>query len=176
MPKKLLKRISPDPETLKEHKHLRAFGTLLHNPNLWHFNRRAISGAVALGLFCAFIPVPWQMIIAAAGAIFLHVNMPVSVIMVWVSNPLTMPPMFYFCYVVGAWFLNTPPVEFSFELSWDWLTNYLGAIWEPFLLGCFIMGLCASMLGYVVTRVLWRVTAVRKWNQRRLRVKPENIS
>ena len=176
MPKKLLKRISPDPETLKEHKHLRAFGTLLHNPNLWHFNRRAISGAIALGLFCAFIPVPWQMIIAAAGAIFLHVNMPVSVITVWVSNPITMPPMFYFCYVVGAWFLNTPPVDFSFELSWDWITNYLGAIWQPFLLGCFIMGMLASMFGYVVTRVIWRIAAVRKWNQRRFRVKPENIS
>ena len=176
MPKKLLKRISPDPETLKDHKHLRAFGTLLHNPNLWHFNRRSISGAVALGLFCAFIPVPWQMIIAAAGAIFLHLNLPVSVIMVWVSNPITMPPMFYLCYVVGAWFLNTPAVDFSFELSWDWLTNYLGAIWEPFLLGCFILGTCASMLGYVVIRILWRVTTVRKWNQRRLRVKPENIS
>lgn len=166
MPKKLLKRISPDPETIKEHKYLSRFGTLLHNPNLWHFNRRAISGALALGLFCAFIPVPWQMIIAAVGAIYFHVNMPVSVATVWISNPITMPPMFYGCYLVGAWFLNTPPVPFEFELSWNWLSNSLSAIWEPFLLGCFIMGSISSMVGYVGIRLIWRFATIRKWQQR----------
>ena len=166
MPKKLLKRISPDPDTIKEHKYLSRFGTLLHNPNLWHFNRRAISGALALGLFCAFIPVPWQMIIAAAGAIYFHVNMPVSVATVWISNPITMPPMFYGCYLVGAFFLNTPPVPFEFELSWNWLSNSLSAIWQPFLLGCFIMGSISSMVGYVGIRLIWRFATIRKWQQR----------
>lgn len=166
MPKKFLKRISPTPETIKEHKYLSAFGTLLHNPNLWHFNRRAISGAIALGLFCAFIPVPWQMLIAAAGAILFHVNMPVSVATVWISNPITMPPLFYGCYLVGAWFLNTPASAFEFELSWEWLSNSLLAIWQPFLLGCFIVGSLAAMLGYVVIRLLWRLSAVRKWQRR----------
>lgn len=166
MPKKFLKRISPTPEELQNHKYLSAFGKLLHNPNLWHFNRRSISGATALGIFCAFIPVPFQMIIAAAIAIYIHVNMPVAVAMVWISNPLTMPPMFYFCYVVGAWFLNTPAVPFEFELSWEWLGNSLAAVWEPFLLGCFIVGVIASMVGYVSMRLLWRFAMVRKWQRR----------
>ena len=172
MPKKFLKKFSPSQDTLKEHKYLKAFGTLLHNANLWHFNRRAVSGAVALGLFCAFIPIPSQMILAAAMAIFLHVNLPVSIITVWVSNPVTMPPMFYLCYVVGAWFLNTPASNFAFELSWEWLSTSLVAIWQPFLLGCFIVGLIAAMLGYVGTRILWRMSTIRKWNQRRFRIKP----
>jgi uncharacterized protein (DUF2062 family) len=166
MPKKFLKRISPNPETLKSHKHFQWLGELLHNPNLWHFNRRAISGALALGLFCAFIPVPWQMVLAGLGAIYFHVNMPVSVITVWVSNPLTMGPMFYGCYLVGAWFLNTPPSPFEFELSWDWLSNSLLAIWQPFLLGCFIVGTLASITGYITIRIIWRVAAIRKWQKR----------
>lgn len=167
MPKKFLKKYSPNPETLKKHKHLKAFGKLLHNPNLWHFNRRAVSGAISLGLFCAFIPVPSQMIIAAIISLFIHVNLPVSVATVWISNPVTMPPMFYGCYLVGAWFLNTPASDFAFELSLQWISSSLGAIWQPFLLGCFIVGLIAAMLGYVVTRILWRMAAIRKWKQRR---------
>ena len=166
MPKKFLKRISPNPDELKNHKHLKAFGVLLHNPNLWHFNRRSISGAVALGLFCAFIPVPFQMLLAAAGAILLHVNMPVSVLMVWVSNPITMPPLFYACYLVGAWILNTPATEFVFELSWEWLGNSLVAVWQPFLLGCLVLGVICSSLGYVLMRGVWRFAAVRKWQSR----------
>ena len=169
MPKKFLKKYSPSPESLKEHKHLRAFGKLLHNPNLWHFNRRAVSGAISLGLFCAFIPLPSQMIIAATISLFIHVNLPVSVATVWISNPITMPPMFYGCYLVGAWFLNTPASDFAFELSWEWLSSSLGAIWQPFLLGCFILGLISAMIGYVVTRLLWRMAAVRKWKQRGLK-------
>ena len=69
MPKRLIKKFFPDPETIKEHKHLKVFGSLLYDPNLWHLNRRSFAGALAVGLFVAFIPLPTQMIIAAALAI-----------------------------------------------------------------------------------------------------------
>jgi len=170
MPKRFLKKIAPDPDKLKQHKHLSFFGTLLHNPNLWHFNRRSIAGAFSLGLFCAFIPVPFQMVIAAAGAILFHVNLPVSVLMVWVSNPITMPPMFYACYLLGTWILQTPPQDFSFELSWQWLSESLAYIWEPFLLGCLVSGVFFSLLGYFGMRVLWRIIMIRKWKNRRIKV------
>ncbi|MBT8450060.1 MAG: DUF2062 domain-containing protein [Gammaproteobacteria bacterium] len=166
MPKKLLKRISPTKEDLQNHKFLRAFGKLLHNPNLWHFNKHSISGAAALGIFCAFIPVPFQMVVAAAVAIYIHVNMPVAIAMVWISNPVTMAPMFYSCYLVGAWFLNTPTSEFAFELSWSWLATSLAEIWQPFLLGCFIVGAISAILGYISMRGLWRLAMVRKWQKR----------
>ncbi len=141
----------------------------MHNPNLWHFNRRSIAGAFALGLFCAFIPVPFQMVIAAAGAILFHVNLPVSVLMVWVSNPLTIPPIFYGCYLLGAWLLQTPPQEFYFELSWQWLSESLSTIWQPFLLGCFVAGTFFSLLGYFGMRLLWRIIMIKKWKNRSFR-------
>ena len=114
MPRRFIKRITPDTEKLKAHKHLSIFGELLHNPNLWHMNRRSISGAVAVGIFCAFIPVPFQMVIAAAAAIMFRVNLPISVVTVWLSNPVTMPALFYGCYFLGAMLLGTPAQEFSF--------------------------------------------------------------
>lgn len=171
MPKKLIKRYMPDHHTIREHKHLRFFGSLLHDPNLWHLNRRSASGAFAVGLFMAFVPVPFQMLLGAAGAILFRVNLPLSVALVWITNPLTMPPMFYFTYRVGVWLLGNPSHHESihFELSYDWLMSGLGAIWEPFLLGCFVTGSVAALTGYLTIRGLWRLHLVKHYNARKAR-------
>ena len=114
----------PDHEKLRAHPHLnKIFGKLLHDPNLLHLNRRSVSGAFFVGLFMAFVPLPTQMIFAAGVAIWLRVNLPISVGLVWITNPITIPPMFYFAYKVGAWILNEPVMEWQFELSWDWFLN-----------------------------------------------------
>lgn len=171
MPKKLIKRYMPDHHKIREHKHLRFFGTLLHDPNLWHLNRRSASGAFAVGLFMAFVPVPFQMLLAAAGSILFRVNLPLSVALVWITNPLTMPPMFYFTYRLGVWLLGNPPRSegFQFELSYEWLANELGAIWEPFLLGCFVAGGVSALLGYLTIRGLWRLHLVKHYKARKQR-------
>lgn len=143
------------------------FGKLLLAPSLWHLNKRSFSGAFVVGLFCAFIPVPFQMVVAAAGAVWARVNLPVSVALVWITNPLTMPPIFYFAYHVGTWTLDTPPSEVEFNLSIEWLKTELGVIWEPFLLGCLICGIVAGALGYILARLLWRYLVIKSWNKRR---------
>ena len=108
MPKKFIKRHAPDKEAIRDHKYMRIFGKLLYDPNLWHLNRRSVSGAFAVGLFWAFIPIPFQMVTAAATAIPARVNLPISVALVWITNPITMPPMFYSTYRVGTWILDEP--------------------------------------------------------------------
>jgi len=167
MPRRIIKRYLPDHEKIRNHKHLRILGPLLHDPNLLHLNRRSVSGAFAVGLFMAWVPVPFQMFLAAATAIFVRVNLPISVALVWVTNPLTMPPMFYFAYKIGAWTLGHPPMQVHFELSWEWLSQSLGAIWEPFLLGCFIVGVVNSVLGYIIISQLWRAHVVQSWKNRK---------
>jgi uncharacterized protein (DUF2062 family) len=170
MPKKFIKRWMPDYEKIRSHPHLnKLFGKLLHDPNLLHLNRRSVSGAFFVGLFMAFVPLPSQMIFAAAAAILLRVNLPISIGLVWLTNPVTMPPVFYFCYKVGAWVLHTPVTKHTFELSWAWLQTELGSIWQPFLLGCFICGLASAVLGAAVMRLLWRWHVIKQWNARKQR-------
>jgi uncharacterized protein (DUF2062 family) len=169
MPRRLIKRYMPDPETIRNHRHLRIFGTLLHDANLWHLNRHSVSTAFAIGLFWGFIPMPFQMIPAALLAIVFRANLPISVALVWVSNPVTMPPLFYFCYKVGTWILRLPPKPFHFELSWAWLGSGLLDIWQPFLLGCVVVGGIASLLGYVSMRTFWRWHVARNWQRRKER-------
>lgn len=166
MPKKFIKKYMPDHHEIKNHKHLQLFGDLLHNPLLWHFNRKSVSGAFLVGMFCAWIPVPFQMLIAAAIAIFAHVNLPLSVALVWISNPVTIPPLFYGAYKFGSWLLGTPAREFHFELSLEWLKTELSLIWEPFLLGCFVIGVTSSVISFVIIRLLWRRHIIHHWKTR----------
>jgi len=163
MPKRIIQKYFPNSKTIKEHKHLKIFGTLLHNQNLWHLNRRSFAGAIAVGLFIAFIPLPTQMVIAAAAAIVFHVNMPVSVATVWITNPITMPPMFYSAYWVGATLMDIPQDTQGFEFSVDAIMTSLGTSWKPFLLGCLVLGTASAALGYAVARGLWRWMVIKKW-------------
>jgi len=166
MPKRIIKRYMPDPHTIRDHKHLRFLGTLLHDPNILHLNRRSVSGAFSVGLLMAFVPVPFQMVLAAIGAIVARVNLPISVALVWVTNPLTMPPIFYFAYKVGTWILQTPVQKIEFVLSMEWLLHELGEIWQPFLLGCFVCGVSFAVVGNIAIRLFWRLHVGRSWKKR----------
>lgn len=167
MPRKIIKRFLPDAHKIRDHKHLSMFGEALHNPNLWHLNRRSVSVAFAIGLFMAFVPIPFQMIPAAALAIMLHANIIISVALVWISNPITIPPLMYFGYKVGAWVIGRQANQFEFEASWQWLTTELAQIWEPFLLGCFIVATTSSFIGYWAIQGLWRLHVVTEWEKRK---------
>ena len=169
MSKKLIQRYMPDHKTIREHQSLRMFGRLLHEPNLWHLNRRSVSGATAVGLFWAFIPMPFQMVPAAAGAILFRINLPLAVAWVWITNPLTMPPIFYFNYVVGEALLGMKPATMNFEFTAEWLAHELAHIWQPLLLGSVVMATIMSTLGYFTVRGLWRLHIVSHYRKRRNR-------
>jgi len=166
----------PDHHTIRNHKHLKVFGALLHDGNLWHFNRRSVSGAFAVGLFCAFIPIPLQMVFAAAFAILVRVNLPISVSLVWITNPITMPPIFYASYKVGAFILGQEAISSDYQLTAEWFTEQLHLIWLPFLLGCLICGIISAFIAYTGIRLLWRLHIIRHIKERRLRIKPPSSS
>ena len=157
MSKKFLRKFLPHPDVITKNRWIKLLGPRLQDPSLWHINRRSFSLAVALGMFCAFIPVPFQMVIAAAGAILFRVNVLVAVPLVWISNPFTMGPLYYFCYLIGAEILSIEPNRFDFELSFEWLLTELERIWEPFLLGCFIVGAITALASYLLVRILWHL-------------------
>lgn len=172
MPRQLIKSLVPSPSSLKKHRHLRHLGTLLHDENLWHLNRRSVSGGVAAGLFWAMIPIPIQMVTSALSAIAFRVNLPISVALVWITNPLTIPPVFYMNYLVGTWLLGAPAHVGEFKLSMEWLMGELNVIWKPLVVGSFFIGVLLSLIGYFSMRLFWRWHVLRRFRSRRAQARP----
>lgn len=166
MAKKLLKRWMPDPAKIRSHASLQFLGNLLHDPNLFHLNRMSVSRAFFVGIFVCFLPLPGQMAVAALGALWFRANLPISVALVWISNPVTMPAMFYACYRLGLWVLAAPHRPFHFELSIDWITSELSFLLPPLLVGTLICAVFFSCLSFLVINQLWRRNVSKTWAKR----------
>ncbi|ALE51956.1 ATP-binding protein [Candidatus Thioglobus autotrophicus] len=159
--KKLLKRYSPKPHEVRNHKHLGWLSKHLHDPSLWNFNRKSISKAFAVGLFFAFIPVPFQMLLAAPGAVIFSANLPLSIALVWITNPLTMAPIYYGCYKLGAWLLGVQ-IESDVVMSLEYVWQVFDTIWQPFLLGCLTVSAVSALLGYFGVQFVYRYRVYRR--------------
>ncbi len=168
MPKKLLKRFFPSPDQVKRNRSLKFLAPLFSKPNLWHINRRAVARAFLVGVFTAFLPVPFQMGIAAFLAFYVNANVPISIGLVWISNPVTIPPIFYGTYLLGSWMLGTPSNDFSIELSLQWVLNELGALWAPLFVGSLAAGLVLSVIAYFAMHLAWRMHVAHNWKKRQL--------
>lgn len=167
MPRKTLKLLLPTPARLREYASLSLLGEWVYESNLWHINRHSTAMAFFVGLFVAFVPLPGQMALAALAAVILRCNLPLSVGLVWATNPLTAPAIFYLAYRVGALLIDVPVGELEFSFSLAWLEERLELVWRPFLLGCLLCGLFFGSLGYFVVDVLWRVRVLHQWRRRR---------
>lgn len=108
------------------------------------------------------------MLLAAGGAILCRVNLPLSVALVWLSNPFTMPPLLYGAYLVGCQLLGHSAQQIEIEFTWEWLVSVLGTVAPPLLLGSLILALLSSLIGYTLIRTFWRISTVRQWQKRKM--------
>lgn len=169
MPRKFFRKWAPSRHQVMEQKLLRPVMHWLADPNLWHLNRRSVSGGVATGLFLAFVPIPFQMLLAALAAIVLRVNLPLAVAMVWLTNPVTIPPTLWLAYEIGALILGTTVTFPSEHFTMHWVTEQLGVIWLPLGLGLLILGTFSAVVSFVTIRLLWRLHIVQHLRARQAR-------
>lgn len=168
MAKKLIRSWLPRPERIRQIKVLGHLGPRLHDPAIWHLNRRSAAGAFAISLFVMVQPIPMQMLAAGLLAVLLRSNLPLTVSLVWISNPLTSGPIWYLSYRIGAWLLDSTPVSFSLRFDqWHDLLELSGNIFKPLLLGGLIGGTLCSLAGYLSINLLWRLSVAREWKKRR---------
>lgn len=138
----------------------------LRHPVYWTVHRRAVLRAVALGLFVCFIPLPIHLLVAPVAAVLLRANLPVTIAVLLLANPLTYVPLFFGAYWVGTHITGTPPQPFDFAFTWEWVETKLVLIWKPFLVGCLVCGVAAAALGYWSLALLWRVRVTNRYQRR----------
>ncbi|MHA6964680.1 DUF2062 domain-containing protein [Zobellella denitrificans] len=162
-----LRRKMPDQATLRQHRTLRLFGERLLEPDYWFCNRHSAAVAVAAGLFAAWLPLPMHTLVAIALALMLKGYMPLAIAMVWVNNPVTLAPMFYLGYRLGAHLLGTPELDFDGPLEEEALAAAL-----PLLTGCLLLGLGSALLGWLLVQLGWRAKVLFSWWLRKVNRKP----
>lgn len=167
MPRRVFKALSRQRHRWQKRWFMRPFQLLLDHPVYWSLNRRNVTRAFALGLFLSFVPLPVHLVLAAALALVLRLNIPAAVLGTLVANPLTVVPMYVLAYWVGCHLLGIHERPFAFQLTWDWLTNQLLPVWKPFLLGCLVMGTVTALVGYIVLGGIWHLSLVLKYHERK---------
>ncbi len=167
MPRRFFRKLGRRREALSQRWFLRPFRALLHDPALWSSHRRSVLRALSLGLFVGCLPLPFHMAIAAVIAVYLRINIVVSVFATWISNPLTITPLFVAAYYLGAWLLDVPPQPFSVELSLDWLLNGVSKVWKPLFAGALVISTVVSALAYFVLDRIWRISLMIRFRRRR---------
>ena len=116
-----------------------------------------------MGIFCAFLPMPFEMIVALFIAAMIGANVPFSIACVWLSNPLTWIPLYTPCYLLGARIVGVEPIPLSeitiLQVGWHYV-----ALW----LGCLIVGTAISLSAHLVLNLVWRMQIRKRWQQRRI--------
>lgn len=73
---------------------------------------RAIAGGLGVGMFIAFTPtVGLQIILAIIAATICNVNRPAAIVPVWITNPVTVGPVYTFNYWLGTLIWPGPPLS-----------------------------------------------------------------
>ena len=174
MPKKQLRKWIPTPGTVRRHRSLRIFGRWVENANLWQLSRHTTAKAFAIGLYCAMLPVPGQMIISVALAIIFTANVPLFFADFY-HQPLTMPRFTtpHISWGPGFWEQN------CWTLSLRRRGPGLPNRWTrsgSLLVGSQVMGVILGIFGYLLIDSLWRNAIRRQWQARRRRVVNEPAS
>ena len=118
-------------------------------------NRKSVSRALAVGAFWLFIPMPFQMLAVLGVTPFFIFNVPVALLMVWISNPATMPAMYYVEYLLGNLILGNEGEE-SVEISMHWFTTHWDDIFISMYVGAFTLSIFFAVLLYFLSNWLWR--------------------
>ena len=133
---------------------------------LWSFRGKNVIPALFWGMWIAMLPiVGLQMLVVFFLAILLRANLPVIVALQWISNPLTMGPIYFADYQIGMTFLHLVGIDYErnklLKRSYDWsdfsYSDLLALVdtFAPMMIGGSIIGI---FLG-VVAVFLYKLSA-----------------
>lgn len=162
----------PTRDEMAENRWLAPIAHRFLSPELWRFTRRSVPRGVALGIFAGFIIPIGQIFLAAFLALPARANVPLAVLVTFVTNPFTLPFWLFVANRVGSFFLRIDASGHSEALGreiasgrWEgysWFFQTAGATAVGFVL----LAVIGSAVGYLVSGWVWRA-----WVGRKLRAK-----
>lgn len=108
------------------------------------------------------------MLPAALLAIFFRANLPISILLVWISNPFTWLILYTPPYLLGLAITGETSISLN-KITVDIMMQQFTALF----LGCIIFGSSLAIAGYILANVIWRMIVVNRWNSRRHRARDQ---
>ncbi len=124
---------------------------IIDRPGLWHKNRVSIARAVPIGIFIAWQPFPGHMIVAAIACAIVSAYIPLSIALVWLSNPFTWPFHYGLALVTGEKLLGLPLSPLNMHHVMASLGQDYVALW----CGSLLWGTITAVPAYLMVR-LWQ--------------------
>jgi len=179
MPRKYFRKFLPDSEKVRQHQLVARFGSYLHHPNLWHFNRDSVARAVAIGMLGGLVPGPLQMLTVLLIGVPLRCNLPVALLTTFFTNPFTIVPIYLVAYQYGRLLLGVEGNSVDvvpFEMDWTNLAASMQGVFawmlslgKPLAVGLVALGFTLAIAGYFIVHLAWRAHVVLSWRARKRR-------
>lgn len=179
-----IRQYMPAREELARNRFLAPIAHRFLTPELWRFTRRSVPRGVALGIFAGFIIPVGQIFLAAFMALPARANVPLSVLVTFITNPFTFPFWAVVANRLGAFLLKIDTVttggaaQSEMESGrWLWLVEIFenaGVTVLVTVFGFVVLAIVGAGLGYILSSVVWRFMVARR-RQRRLRGMEERL-
>lgn len=174
----------PARDELARNRYLAPIAHRFLTPELWRFTRRSVPRGVALGVFAGFIIPVGQIFLAAFLALPARANVPLSVLVTFITNPFTFPFWAIVANRLGGFLLKIDTVttggaaQSEIESGrWVWLVEIFegaGVTVLVTIFGFIVLAVVGSAVGYVASSMIWRVMVARR-RSRRLRGMEERL-
>ncbi|WP_343227982.1 DUF2062 domain-containing protein [Stakelama flava] len=164
-------RALPTRAGMASNKWLRPVAHRVLHPALWRFTRRSVPRGVALGMLTGMLVPVAQIPLSALLAFPVKANIPAAALTTFITNPLTMPPIWLAAYWTGKWVLSIDarvpgrPITVQAQTGWlHWLVADAG---PATIVGLVVFAIVGAVLGYAISALGWRWWIAHKWKRRR---------
>ena len=149
------------PRRLKGNSLLRWFSRHFLDKRVWKPTQHTLAGGVAIGCFVTVQLIPVQMPLAVLLSAAFRVNIPIALILCWLSNPATLVPIGVGEYQLGHWILERigdPGTTWIAAIEHENLAKAL-AYARYMYTGGLVVGTVLAPLGYCLAWALWAIGA-----------------
>ena len=176
MPKKFLQSWLPSPQKMAQMRLIQMMGKYALNPKIWYINRHAVSKAVLIGTFWGLLPIPFHSLFIIVFVIVFNANLPIGLILSWLSNPLTMIPIIWSGFWIGSHIYQVHMINKKMLLGVlhqieHWVTSFGHAhvdlsLAKILLTGLVVESAVAAIVAYIITLLFWRLHVIHRWKTR----------
>lgn len=156
---------------------LRRMRPWLDRHDVLSFTREPLARGVAMGMLCGLIPGPLQVLGSMGMCAWLRGNVIAAALATTYTNPVTIVPLYWLAFQIGAFLLPGQHPMPSFEAPHggmgEWMAGlgeWMTALGWPLLVGLPVLALVLAASAYALLQILFLTPVIRRARRMRARL------